>query len=96
MILLAWGFHPVRLQAHGQLTAYYSLHRGLCVFICKKWSYSFGGNMVTNGLLHSLCRRANVQNVSFETLNGSQFTLSTQLVIVTPFIHLKFQDRQFP
>ena len=46
--------------------------------------------MVTNGLVHSLCRRANVQNVSFETLNGSQLTLSTQLVIVTPFIHLKF------
>ena len=29
----------------------------------------------------SLWRRANVPNVSFETLNGGQFTLSTQLII---------------
>ena len=28
----------------------------------------------------SLWRRANARNVSFETLNGGQFTLSTQLI----------------
>ena len=32
-------------------------------------------------LKHLLWRRANPQNVSFETLNGGKFTLSTQLII---------------
>ena len=32
-------------------------------------------------LRHLLRRRANARNVSFETLNGGQFTLSTQLII---------------
>ena len=32
-------------------------------------------------LRHSLWRRANVRNVSFETLYGRQFTLSTQFII---------------
>ena len=32
-------------------------------------------------ILHPLCRRANAQNVIFETLYSGQFTLSTQLII---------------
>ena len=31
---------------------------------------------------HLLWRRANARNVSFETLYGGQFTLSTQLIIL--------------
>ena len=46
-------------------------------------------NVSSVNICYLLCRRANARNVSFKTLYGSQFTLSTQLIkqIVLKFSH---------
>ena len=48
-------------------------------WVLKSWSWHFERNTIP--YYHSLWRRANTRSVSFETLYGGQFTLSTQLII---------------
>ena len=64
------AFHPTHLFL---FSLYYFLTNSVASFSPYKHIHN-------PQFLHSLRRRANARNVCFETLNGGQFTRSTQLI----------------
>ena len=54
------------------------------LFICVRLSFSLSICLpLCLSVCHSLWKRANARKVSFETLYGGQFTLPTQLIVLT-------------